>query len=507
MTARPLWRQTGVIVKNDLRLLWREYLSRRKRMFATWALLGLVLVGGHVLAFFLFGMLRQPPPLAIEGAIWLFFGFFILGSTMNTAIGLLYERADFDLLLSSPLNPRAVLLARLLSLGTSGFLSVALFLLPLLNAASVRLSPKYVAGFFVWILLAALAAAFGISLTLSLVKLLGVRRARVTVQITAAVLGASVFLTSQVPRFLPESKGEAVLSSLISLAQHPALTAIARAARGEPGPIAGLSVLTVAAVILATRSLSRIFVSGSQDATVALGGERRSRPSRRYRWAEGLRLATFRKDLRLIARDPLLLAQILPSALYLIPGLFSFGRGGGIELIAPVAAVIAPQFSMLLTAVAASGEEGWDLIRMSPSSEIQLRIAKMMAGMALPLLLALMICLLLVFVGRPGLAAITLLTSIIAASACSWLQVTVIRPTARRDVIKRRGGASLARGIVSGAHILAAALGVGMLSRGYLLPGAFALLILLLGALACFTFARPKEIALSGDEAPAPSPP
>ena len=500
MTARTLARQTSVILRNDLRLLWRDYRTLRWRAFGTAGLLALILIVVHVFAFFIVHSLRQPPALGLEATAWVFFGFFMLGSTMNTSIGLLYEKADFDLLLGSPIDPRAVLLARLLSLGVSAFLSVGLFLLPLLNATSFVLAPRYFAGWLVWIFLAALSASAGVSVTLSLVRWLGVRRARVAVQVFAAVLGASVFLITQIPRMLPVRQSRAVFAQLTAISQHRAFTFLARGARAEPLPLAGLGLLAVGAVAVSTRRLSSVFISGSQDASSVVSPTRRRRAISPYRWAEGVTYATFRKDFRLIARDPLLLAQILPSAFYLIPGVIGFGRGGGIALIAPIAVVVAAQFSLLLTAVAAAGEQCWDLIRMSPSAEIRLRVAKMLAGMALPVGLATAICLVLAFAGRPWLALITLATALTTASACAWLQVTVIRPTARRDVLKKRGSGSIGRGIVSGALILSGALGVGMVSRGFALAGSVALIVLALGALACFTLAQPKDIDHPGGE-------
>lgn len=492
MTPPSLFRQTGLILRNDLRLLWRNYVAGRWRALGGIALMVLFLVLAHGVAFLVFANVRQPPPLQIEAAGWYFFTFFMLGAAMNTAIGLLYERADFDLLLSSPVSARAVLFARVATLGLSALFSVAFFLLPLLNGLTFFQDWRYAAGWLVWIFLAALCASLGVTLTLSLVRWLGIKRARIAVQVFAAVASALVFLVMQAPNLLPRKQGAAVFATLARLTDTPHFTWLARCARGEPLPLLVLGLVSVGAVALTLRRLSGAFISGSQDAGAVTSTRRAS--GRRYRWVDHFAHAVFRKDFRLIARDPLLLAQILPTAFYLIPGIFSFGRKSGIVLIAPIAVVIAAQFSLTLSAVAAAGEECWDLIRMSPAPELRLRVAKMLAGMALPLLLSFTICTVLAFAGHPWVALITAVAAVATAAPCAWLQVTNIQPTARRDVLRRRGGRSLVRGIISGLFIMVGAVSVGLIGHGQRLAGTLGLTLLVLAALACFTFVKPKAL-------------
>lgn len=491
--ASPLFSPARLILHNDLRLIWRGFRAGRWRSLGSAGLIVLALLGAHGFAFlFMLPLHGTLPPLYIESVLWSIFGFLMLSAAMNHAISLLYERADFDLLLGSPVSPRAVLLARLASITIGALTSVAIFIVPLLNLAPFRISATYLWGWLVWLLLGVLTAAVGVGLTLSAVRWLGLRRARVTVQVLAALLGAVIFLATQVPRMLPARQGRAFYQQLLNVAHHPAFTVLGRAGRGEPLPLIGLVLATVGIATWATRRMAQTFIAGTQDASAIT--TRRRRTGAPYRWQEGLTRVTLRKDLRLIIRDPLLLAQVLPSAFYVIPALVGFGRGSGLATIAPLTVMLMGQFSLLLTAVAAAGEEGWDLIHMSPSPEIRLRVAKMLAGMSLPVALGALLCLALGVLGHPWLALATLVTATAIAAGCSWLQVTDIRPTPRKDILRKRGGRSIGRGLVSGFLILVGALGLGVVTRGYLLVGSALLGVAFLTVLGCFALVEIKAV-------------
>ncbi|MBL9190709.1 MAG: hypothetical protein JNJ82_00045 [Opitutaceae bacterium] len=488
----PLVSQTLLILRNDLRINWREF--RSGRLSVGLIVIGLLLILGHVIAFLVFLRLKQPPPIALEAFGWAFFGLIMLSAAMTQSIGLLYERADFDLLLSSPVQPRAVLAARMLSLGAGAAVTVAPFLLPVLNGAIFGLSPHYAAGYLVWLLLAALAASLGVWMALGLVRWIGVRRARIVAQVAAALFGASLYLGLQLPNLLPREFKRGTSERLQAVAGSVWFAAPARAARGEGVPLATLIALAGACVALTTRQMARTFISGTQDATVVAAPSRRAGRGSPQRWTEGLARATVRKEIRLILRDPLLIAQILPSALYILPALFSFGRQGGWLLLAPVMVVTATQFSSMLTAVAAAGEEGWDLIRMSPAHDLTLRLAKMAAGLVVPVAFSAIIGLVLAIAGHPWLALTGLLIGASTASAAAWLQVTDIEPVARKDLFKRRAQRSKLRGVITVLLMMSAAAGMGIAAQGSLWIGVVVLGVSQLGVIACFTFASIKPI-------------
>jgi ABC-2 type transport system permease protein len=490
--------QARLILRNDLRLLWRDLLGGRMKLFGSALVIVLVLLVLHALSILFFLGFRSPPALGAEAGVWAFFGFLMLGAAMTQAIGLFFERADFDLLLASPVSPRAVLLARLAAMITSALLGAGLLLWPLLNGIIIGFSVRYVSGYLAWFFLATGVASVGVWLTLALVRLLGTRRARIWVQIVAGLLGASVYLSFQLQRFISPGLRDTFVRFLGNAIEYAGFEQIALAARG--GIQSLLLVAAVAALLaaLTTRLLARTFLTGLQES--ALRPARRPRRNKRvYRFTGDTARATFRKDLRLIARDPLLISQLLPSTMYIIPAFLGFGHFGKFTVLAPIAVVVAAQFSMLLADVAVAGEECLDLIRASPSPEVRLRRAKMAAGMAMPLAASFLVCVAIALLGRPGLGLLTFFTGAGTAAAGAWLSVTQTTPVTRNDILSRRGvrrRASPLRVIASSALIVSACTGITMVAHGSLwLIGVVLLGATAIGVIACFTLVSAWEIA------------
>ncbi|ATC64974.1 hypothetical protein CMV30_13920 [Nibricoccus aquaticus] len=498
-----LLRQTRLILRNDLRLLWRELRTGKLKIATSATLLALALLVLHAISILLFTHLQQTPPLGLEAGLWAFFGFLMLGASMNQAIGLFFERADFDLLLSSPVSTRAILLARIAVMSTGAFIGASLLLLPLLNGVIIGFSPMYLFGYVTWISLSIIAACAGVWLTLALVRLLGTRRARVWIQILAAFLGASVYLTFQIQNYFPRADKIAFWSALRTTADWLGFSHLARSGRGEPSELLILASVTALIAFLTARQLAKTFLTGLQESGVKPSRAPRT-GGKTYRFSQGLARATFFKDLRLIVRDPLLLSQTLPSLMYILPAFLAFRQFGGTVILAPVAVVIAVQFSTLLADVAATGEDCLDLIRMSPSPETRLRLAKMAAGMALPLAASLILCLVIAAFGRPWLALLAFITGAVTASGCAWLSVARISPTPRKDLLNRnRRRTSITRNILVGILLIGASGGISLVAHGTLwFIGILLLGATALGVIACFTFVHIEEIA---DEKPLPS--
>lgn len=487
--------QTRLVLRNDLRLWWRDLRSGKSKLLTNGLLLGLGLTVLHAISLLLFFNLRHSPPLGVEAGVWAFFGFLMLGGAMNQAISLFFERADFDLLLSSPLPARAVLLARLSVMSLAAFVGAALLLLPILNGIIIGFSPTYLAGYITWALLAILVASAGVWMTLALVRALGPRRARIWIQIVAALLGASVFILIQTQNYLPASQKHTFWLFLTRAIDWLGLTHLARAGRGELTQLLPLAAISLAAVLLTARQLARVFLTGLQESE---SRPTRARPAsqRPYRFRGGVGPATFLKDLRLIARDPLLLSQVLPSLMYIVPAFLALGRLGVHTVLAPIGIVLAVQFSCLLADVAVAGEECLDLIRMSPSAERKLRLAKLAAGMALPLAGCLAVCIAIATLGRPFLALLVFATGTMTAAGCGWLCVTRIAPVARKDILSRkRPRRSIGRGIVVTVLMLTACGGVGMVAHGATWLLGLALIgATALGVVACFTLVDIQDI-------------
>ncbi len=494
-----LYHQAWLILRNDLRLSWREFRAGKLRLFSRLPFLILVLLAYQALMV-LAGLAAsgRTLPLAFETVIWFFFGFFMLGASMNHAVTVLFERADFDLLLSSPVSPRAILLARLTGMATSSALAVAFFLLPMLNGAAIGLSARYLMGYVVWLQLATIMSCTGVWLTLLLVRWLGARRARIWVQVIAALFGATIYIVFQLQNAMPAELRHRMAETTKALASDPSATLVARAARGEALPLLILFGIAGCAALVTTRMLGRTFVTGIQEAGMVRVRKRRHGT---FRFSEGLIRATFRKDLRLILRDPLLLSRVLPSVFYLVPVLFPLhrlGQVGAAGILGPFAVFAALMLSGSLTLVAASGEEGWDLIRLSPASTVTLRIAKIAAGMALPTALVLLVGVVITALGRPGLALISVCTALIGAAASCWLEVAAMKPTPRKDLIQRagrvRGRTSFGRVFTSFVFIVGGTSAAVLAAKELWWWAWLAFGVVVLVAIACFTLVEMEDI-------------
>ena len=480
--------QVWLILRNDLRLFWRGLSGGKLRWLGSNGIVIALFLVAHVVSIPVFLFLHRSPPLAYESLAWGFFAFAMLGAAANQVVAVVFERADFDFLLSSPVSPRAILWARLGAIAASAFLSVGLFLMPLIDGAAIGLSPRYLSGFAVWALLALLSGSLGFWVTLVLVRWLGVRRARTVAQIVAALLGASVFIVMQLQNAVPMRDRAAFWARAGQVCSALGFSLIARAGRGEISALAVLAAVAAAFSILTGRQLARLLVTGVQGADESQGP--RSRPAGRHRWTSGLLRAAFRKDLRLIMRDPLLIAQILPSLLYIAPALLPFWREMQWRTLAPLGLALSSQLALSLAVVSAWGEECWDLIRMSPVPEPKIRGAKVAAAMAPALALAALCCLGLAATGHPGVAVLTLLMSAACGSGCARLAVSEVRPTPRRDLLRRGGRAARSWRVYVGMFLtMLGSLGLGLSSAETLVPrviGVLVLGVMLLGVVACF---------------------
>ncbi len=452
------------------------------------AILIALFVGFHLLSIAFFVLMHPHPSLPVEALVWVFFAFAMLGTAANQVIAVVFERADFDFLLSSPVSPRAILWARLGAITVSSFLSVGLFLTPLIDGVVIGLSRRYLAAFGVWALLALIVGSLGFWVTLVLVRWLGVRRARTVAQILAALLGAAIFILFQLQNVVPPSQRGLFMAKIAEVCSALGFSVVARAGRGEIPPLAILAALALGFSLITGRQLARLLVDGVQAADESQGP--RTAKAGRHRWTTGLFRAAFLKDLRLTLRDPLLLAQILPSLLYLIPALMPSWRYLKLRSLAPIGLGVTCQLALTLCLVSAWGEECWDLIRMSPVLEPKIRGAKIAAAMAPAMAVAVLCSVGLAVSGFPGLAVLTVLMSAACGCGCARLAVSEIRPTPRKDLLRRGGRAARGWRIYAGMFLTAiGAAGLGFAGAEGFLPrvvGAILLGVMLLCVVATF---------------------
>lgn len=477
------------LLRHESRLAWRELTATTSA--GTLILAGVVTVLlVHVALWFAVrgfrGIVVAPlPPGAVFAAVALIVVAFpiMVALAVNRSVVAVFERGDMDLLASSPLDGRVIFASRVLGLALYVFLAAGLFLLPL-GSVGVMLGLPQLLGIYPLLAgLALTAASLGMMLTLLLVRLMGARRARTFAQVLGAVLGAVLFLLSQLPNLLgvrldAEVTVRAVVPLLKlfrsggplgaeSLVWYPA-----RALYFEPLPVLVVLLGGAGFVWLGTAALHRAFMSGAQEAVTA--PSRRPRRERPLRFRQGAARVVLTKEWRALLRDPYLLSQTLLQLLYLVPlGVILFTGGERPAFMGQLEPLLAGSIVLLSGTLAASlaqicftGEEAADLLRAAPIPEERLLRLKLLAAL-LPawLLAAPPIVGLTLTAPGPGLAA---LLAVLAVT----LAVGLIRRwnplrTSRADLFKpRRQNGDTVMGLLEGFTPPAWAVAAGAIAAG-----------------------------------------
>jgi ABC-2 type transport system permease protein len=455
------------MIRHDVRLTWRRFSTGRKNnvgLIITLILLVIPVVvggamGGWALRLIPEGKLPGLAPvmtLVADGILTFLFGI-MLAQNLSAATIAFFDRGDLDLLLSSPVKPHKVLAVRMLAMvfnSSWGF--VALVASFLLSAATVGRHPGLLAGFPILISFSLLTTALGVLLAMGLFKLIGPRRTRTVAQVLGAVIGASVFLTSQLPNILGHSNGNRYEHMAKTLFAHSAaqpgwVTWPARAVIGQPLPLLSIVVPSVLLFVLVLWVLGRRFADNA--AAVAGAPERLTVQKSRagaFQFKTGLNRVMVIKELKLVFRDPALVSQVLLQCLYLIPASFMIVRGigsaGGGLLSAAAYASGAGVVTFMAGQLAAgfgwltiSAEEAPELLICAPISQGQVAKAKVMA-VAIPTLAILTIPIVAI-AWFSFWAAICALTGAVACCvAIAFVELWTQKPAKKADFRMRRRG-------------------------------------------------------------------
>jgi Putative ATP-binding cassette len=399
-----------------LRMLRNAALQRRG-----WTLLlGLVVAAWALASHQLAGLLLDQGPPAPErleeplaaGLATLCGGVAVTG--VSFAISGLYLARDLELLLTAPIAPRAVLLAKLcVQLSTGLALAAVLggpWLLGYLGGAGA-LGSLVVLG-LAGLGVAALALCGATAVTIAAVRVVPARRLR---DAAAMLVTGTVFAVTAVDVVLrPDGPGSAMPLALgapgggrfADLAWLPtgwAARAVSAAVRGHAAAAGLLTLALLAAATAAVAGLTRVaepsFLVGYQRAAEAGEGRgRRRRPVRVGRGRPGgtrtVWMAIALKDLRELRRDASQLGQlILPVALFALyvvapgqPPPLAAGSGRlpawfGVALSAGFASLFAAS-GVALRGVGAEGRRLW-ILRCAPVTAVQVLVAKFAVGLGI----------------------------------------------------------------------------------------------------------------------------
>lgn len=437
----PSW-----LLRHELKLAWRG--------FSQTSLIFVIAVGFFWLVFHLaaYQLMRNLTLEALDGPAIVVPGFIILvgltlvlSSAVILAVNALYDRGDLDLLISSPLPAHTIFAARGVGVAASAIALPAIFITPLAHAGIFAGQWGLIAAYPTLAAIGLGIAGIAFALTLQLVRWLGARRARVAAQILGAVIGAALFLGFQTVNFLSRDNGEPQVAQVNQLTElvnsswlgpDSLLWWPLRALFGDPLPLAAVLVAGTGLFIVVIRSTSKVFVEGTQQSVTS-----RARPARTVETAKfqrGLARNILRKELRLIARDPNLIANTLLQGLYLVPIFFILLRNGQVLLtMAPALLLLFSNLTGNLAWITIAGEEALDLIGSAPVNRNGVRWLKALAAV-LPVAVLAVPFVVFYLLRAPLLAPVFIVFVVLAVSASAVIQVWGGKPTGQRDLKLRQ---------------------------------------------------------------------
>jgi ABC-2 type transport system permease protein len=310
------------------------------------------------------------------------------------------------------------------------------FVSPFLIASALFGHPGWLGGIVVIIVAAVIASSLAFIAASLLFRLFGPRRGRTIIQVASGAFAAFVAVAGQASNFAPKLFFS--VTDFFAAPPPPPLDWPARAVFGELLPLAALVLLAFGTSLLAARVAVGDLGQPQQFAPTA------ARERRPHRFAAGLYRILIVKELRLLARDPELVAVIALQLAYMIPAFGLIFAGGLVSPARLAAATVL--FAGLLTSSLAwltiCGEDAPELIAAAPVSADVLLRAKLAAA-CLPALVLVLPATALIATMDPRAAIAALLLCPAAAVGAGIQQFWAGQPQPRRAFRFRQKGSIL----------------------------------------------------------------
>lgn len=457
----------GWLVRHELRLSWRYMTTRdggHRRVIILLSIVGAAALGLGAMGGFASRLLTPdvmptawPYLAAIIDAGLFFIVTLMLAQSLAAATIVFYDRGDLDLLLTAPVPPARLLTVRMLAMAANGMWGFLAFLSPLvLFSALIGGHWNWLAGLVVIAGLSLMMTAIGVACAMALVRLIGPRRTRTVAQVIGALVGAGIMLVTQSANLFGQSRASVVYGDILGWMRAGEggawLVWPARAVVGEPAPLLTFLISAIALFAFFAWFLGRRFAENAAAAAGAAERVRqvraRSGPPAAFR--TGLMRVMIAKELKLVARDPTLISQVLLQILYVVVVTFSLARtmGSGhgdlnLALLAPMAAggltFLSGQISAGLGWLTISAEDAPELLLCAPITQIQAAQAKV-AAVALPIIGIVLIPALLIARVNPWAGACALAGSCACACAMGFIELWNQKPAKRSQFRMRRRG-------------------------------------------------------------------
>ncbi len=337
------------------------------------------------------------------------------------------------------------------------------------------------------------ACTAGILATMALFAAIGPRATRTVAQVLAGLVGGMAFLASQMwnlTRGGDEDDGpgplydtmQGILNSGLFDVGAP-LSWPAQALHGDPVVLIVIGLIAVAGFLAVTVGLAPRFAA---NATEAVGGKSKAPTSRGADkpFAEGLTGVMARKELRLLARDPQLISQVVLRLIYLLPLGFVLTRNAdslnGIALGGAAVVVMAGQLAGNFAWIVISAEDSPDLLGCAPIDRGAADRAKLIAALIPALSLAAIALAAFAFLA-PLAALVVFIGCLCSALSSGLIQIWQQKPATRKSFNQNKRGSilvGLVEFLVQGAWAAATGLAVaGMIWA--MIPAVLAVLITL----------------------------
>jgi ABC-2 type transport system permease protein len=362
------------------------------------------------------------------------------------AVQALYARGDMDLMLSSPLAPRSIITVRASFIAASVTLECGALLWPFANVFVLF-------GMFAWLkayvllpALGLLATSISLVLALLLFYLFGARRTRIIAQVMSALIAVGFMLLVQLPNLMAKSAGRVPgfgtrLLTTHALSLESALWTPALAVMEGFVPTLALATVCAAIFALTTRQLAGSFIRASiASASISLGKRART-SSAALRFSGNTHVILIRKELRLIARDPWLLTQLLQQSAYFLPlGVVLWRQSSrGLPIVWGLVILLAGSTAGALAWLAVAAEDVPELVAAAPIAADEIVRVKLEAAL-LPILPLVLLPLLALWQSHGWFRFSVAVCALGSAVSCALLNVRDRPPGKRRDFRVRHKG-------------------------------------------------------------------
>jgi ABC-2 type transport system permease protein len=382
------------LLRHEMRLQWRGIGGARLWLVALFG--GVLYAALHLAEWAMLrglDMVTLPPiTVVIGGAItWLVITL-MLSQAIMLSVSALFDRGDLDLLLSSPLSPRTVFTVRGLGIAVGCTALYFGLVSPFANMGILLGKVNLLAIYPAMISMGLLVTAIGLLITLALVRLIGARRARVAAQLLGALIGAVMFLGTQVQSmFGQETRNQIAMWLKNAIGPNELLAPDSfiwfpfRAFLGNPISLLSFTFVGVGAFLLVTNLAHQRFLSGTQESVTGSGTKSNTSRTTAAHFSGGknsLTHAVLIKEWKLIWRDPQLLAQTFLQILYLMPLVFVvFRKNTDLSLIVPSTIFLASSLAGSLAWITVAAEDAPELIGCAPVNITQVRWLKTLAAL------------------------------------------------------------------------------------------------------------------------------